>query len=147
VATIALAPMKPMPGMVSSRLLSSFLRCCPRSRFSIAAISAWHEKLARPVVRGRTRFHPDQARRQFGEERQQLRSTQRLVENHHVVSVSAMHLKHVLGQIDANRGNLHVDGPLNVIRLRRSSYGTSRPGAGAVHHINSRLMHCIEQAG
>jgi hypothetical protein len=42
------------------------------------------------------------------------------------------------GQIDANRGNLHVGGPLNVIRLRRSPYGTSMPGAGAVHHIMSR---------
>jgi hypothetical protein len=48
-----------------------------------------------------------------------------------------MHLEHVLGQIDANRGNLHVDGSLNVIRLRRSPYGTSMPGAGAVHHINN----------
>jgi hypothetical protein len=60
-----------------------------------------------------------------------------LLKNHHVVSVSAMHLKPVLGQIDANRGNLHVDGPLNVIRLRRSPYGTSMPGAGAVYHIRS----------
>src|SRR5262249_37410991 len=46
-------------------------------------------------------------------------------------------LKHVLGQIDANRGNLHVDGPLNVIRLDDHPYGTSMPGAGAVHHIKS----------
>jgi hypothetical protein len=27
-----------------------------------------------------------------------------------------------------------------VIRLRRSLYGTSMPGAGAVHHIKSRQI-------
>jgi hypothetical protein len=32
-----------------------------------------------------------------------------------------------------------VDGPPHVIRLRRSPYGTSMPGAGAVHHIKTRV--------
>jgi hypothetical protein len=32
---------------------------------------------------------------------------------------------------------LHPDGSPHVIRLRRSLYGTSMPGAGAVHHIKS----------
>jgi hypothetical protein len=35
-------------------------------------------------------------------------------------------LKHVLGDIQPDRGNLHVDGSLHVIRLRRSRYGTLR---------------------
>src|SRR5262245_61397416 len=35
----------PMPGMLSSRLLSAFLRCCARRRFSMAPISAWHEAI------------------------------------------------------------------------------------------------------
>jgi len=35
--------------------------------------------------------------------------------------------------------------PLNVIRLRRSLYGTSMPGAGAVHHINKRSA--LRQSG
>src|SRR5262245_26060667 len=56
-----------------------------------------------------------------------------------------MHLKHVLGEIDANRDNLHVDGSLIVIRFRQSPYGTSMPRAGAVHHIKSgrkQMQHC-----
>jgi hypothetical protein len=32
---------------------------------------------------------------------------------------------------------LHLDGSPYVIRLQRSLYGTSMPGAGAVHHIKS----------
>jgi hypothetical protein len=46
-----------------------------------------------------------------------------------------MNLKHVLGDIQTDRGNLHLDGSPHVIRLRRSLYGTSMPGAGAVHRI------------
>ena len=34
-----------------------------------------------------------------------------------VAGVDAMHLEHVFGKINADRDNLHVDGPLNVIRL------------------------------
>ncbi|HEX9323929.1 MAG TPA: hypothetical protein VF913_17695, partial [Xanthobacteraceae bacterium] len=49
-------------------------------------------------------------------------------------------LKHVLGDIQTDRGNLHLDGSPHVIRLRRSLYGTSMPGAGAVHHIKLRRM-------
>jgi hypothetical protein len=33
---------------------------------------------------------------------------------------------------------LHLDGSPHVIRLQRSLYGTSMPGAGAVHHIKTR---------
>jgi hypothetical protein len=42
-------------------------------------------------------------------------------------------LKHVLGDIQPDRGNLHLDGSPHVIRLRRSLYGTAMPGAGAIH--------------
>jgi hypothetical protein len=34
---------------------------------------------------------------------------------------------------------LHLDGSPYVIRLQRSLYGTSMPGAGAVHHIRLGL--------
>ena len=65
------------------------------------------------------------------------------VENNLIICIDAMNLEHVLGNIDADRVNLHVDGPLNVIRLQRSPYGTSMPGAGAVHHI--RLSGAMEK--
>jgi hypothetical protein len=51
-------------------------------------------------------------------------------------------LKHVLGDIQPDRGNLHLDGSPHVIRLRRSLYGTAMPGAGAVHRIRSRPSRC-----
>jgi hypothetical protein len=41
-----------------------------------------------------------------------------------------VYLEDVLGEIQTDRANLHVDGPLIVIRLRRSPFGTSMPGAG-----------------
>ena len=50
---------------------------------------------------------------------------------------NAVDLKHVLGDIQTDRGNLHLDGSPHVIRLRRPPYDTSMPGAGAVHHIKS----------
>jgi hypothetical protein len=55
VATIALAPRTPMLGMVSSRLLSAFLRCCARRRLSIAPISAWHEAICATSADGYAR--------------------------------------------------------------------------------------------
>ncbi len=66
---------------------------------------------------------------------------------HHdlLIGVDAVDLKHVLGDIQTDRGNLHLDGSPHVIRLRRPPYGTSMPGAGAVHHINFGLMHRSKQ--
>jgi hypothetical protein len=71
-----------------------------------------------------------------GEQSPRLRrSTPAVPDDHLLVRVDAVNLKDVLGEIKTNRANLHVDGPLIVIRLRRSRYGTSMPGAGAVHYI------------
>jgi hypothetical protein len=83
-----------------------------------------------PVMRRGTRFHAHQTRRQRLEERYHLAAPQLLPDDHLLVRVDAVNLKDVLGEIKTNRANLHVDGPLIVI------YGTSMPGAGAVHYIN-----------
>jgi hypothetical protein len=55
--------------------------------------------------------------------------------------IDAVDLKHVLGDIQTSGGDLYVDGS-KAIRLQPSPYCDSSPGAGTVHHINSRLMHC-----
>jgi hypothetical protein len=47
-----------------------------------------------------------------------------------------MHLEHALRQIQTDRRNLHVDGPLGD-SFQQLPYGTSMPGPGAVHLIKS----------
>jgi hypothetical protein len=48
--------------------------------------------------------------------------------------IDAVNLKHVLGDIQTDCGNPHVDGSLC------ESYGDSSPGAGAIHHVKSELI-------
>src|SRR5262245_60501414 len=68
---------------------------------------------------------------------QHLTASELLLEHNLFRGIDAMHLEHVLGDINSQRANLHMDGPPHVIRLRRSPFGTSMPGAGAVHPITS----------
>ena len=49
-----------------------------------------------------------------------------------------MNLEYVLGEIQTDHGNLHVDGSPHVIHLRRTTLWHSMPGAGVVHHIKPR---------
>ena len=101
-----------------------------------------------PMVRCGTRFHAHQARRQGLKERDYLAAPQLLPDNHLLVGVDAVNLEDVLGEIQTYRANLHPDGPLIVIRLRQSRYGSSMPGAGVVHPIKStreaRLLRTAE---
>src|SRR6476660_3619264 len=109
-------------------------------------VPRWHQpnvvaelpELARPVMRPRARFHPDQAWRQLGEGGEHLAAPQLLLQHHLPLGTDAVRLKHVLGEIQTDRANLHVDGSLMVIRSTRPPYGTSMPGAGAVHLIRAR---------
>ena len=57
-------------------------------------------------------FHADKARRQRFEERQNLATPESLPDNGRLVGVDAVDLKHVLGDIQTDCGNLHVDGSL-----------------------------------
>src|SRR6516165_6991939 len=258
VAVMALAPMRPIPGTLSSRLLASFARCCKRSRLSIEPIivcSAWscaastirlarasigrrasfssamifsnslspscpcaatipssakcarralitcvrcrssrsrarmlhqpalllgrfrlhkshrrpanrladclgvgrivfvaldvglhvfrrHQsnlvtelrQLACPVVRGGTSFHANQAGRQSCKKLHHLTAAKLLPDDDPLGRINSVDLEHVLGDIQTDCGNLHVDGSLMwlvaTITLRRFV-----AGAGAVHHI------------
>jgi hypothetical protein len=58
----------------------------------------------------RARFHADQARRQRLKERDHLAAAQLLSHNYSFGSSNAVNLEHVLGDIQTNHGNLHVDG-------------------------------------
>ena len=69
-------------------------------------------ELARPMVRCGAGFHADQAGRHLLEKADQLPAAE-LPRDHRLSrSVDAMHLEHVLGDIQTDRANLHVDDPL-----------------------------------
>src|SRR3954451_24312410 len=91
-------------------------------------------------MRRSTGLHANQAGWQCFEELCHLRPTKLFSDRDVLGSVNAVDLEHVLRDIQTDRGNLHVDGSPHVIRLNEPLYGTSMPGAGAVHHI--RLCRC-----
>jgi hypothetical protein len=69
-------------------------------------------QFARPVVRRSTGLHANQAGRQRREELQHLTAAKLLPDDHLLGTVDPVDLEHVLGNIETNRGNLHVDGSL-----------------------------------
>ena len=62
--------------------------------------------LTRPVVRRGTSLDPDQASGQTGKEAQDLAAPQRLAHHDLARAIDCVHLKHLLSQIEADRGNL-----------------------------------------
>ena len=75
-------------------------------------------------------LHADKARRQRFEEGQHLAAPE-LLPNHDVFGrVDPVNLEHVLGDIQTDRGNLHVDGSPHVIRLRRTTLWHFDAGSG-----------------
>src|SRR5271169_719407 len=67
-------------------------------------------------MRGGTRLHSDQARRKSREKGYHLAAPELLPDHDLLVGVDAVNLKHVLGDIQTDRGNLHLDGSPHVIR-------------------------------
>jgi hypothetical protein len=59
-----------------------------------------------------TRFHADQARRQSLEEPHHLTAAQLLPDDDILGRINTVNLEHVLGEIQTNRGDLHVEGSL-----------------------------------
>src|ERR1700741_5507988 len=75
-------------------------------------------------------LHSDQARRQRRKKLQHLAAAKLLFHNDLLGRIDAMDLKHVLGDIQTDCGNLHVDGSLMwlvaTITLRRFVAGSGR---------------------
>ena len=63
-------------------------------------------ELACPVMRRGARFHANQARRQFGKELKNSRSTNAPADDHRAISIDAVNLKHQLRNINPDRDNL-----------------------------------------
>ena len=63
-------------------------------------------ELARPVMRRGAGLHADQTAPQPGEERHHLPTPQRLAQHHLACCIHCVDLKHLLGQIETDRGNL-----------------------------------------
>src|SRR4029450_9291818 len=86
---------------------------------------------ARPMVRRGTGLHADQARRQSFEERYNLAAAKLLSDDDFLGRVNDVNLEHVLGDIQTDRGNLHVAGALpHVMRLRRTTLWHCDAGSG-----------------
>jgi hypothetical protein len=69
-------------------------------------------ELASPMVRRGARLHADETRCQLAEKLEHLPAPELPLEHRLPGSIDAMHLEDVLGNIDPDRANLHVDGPL-----------------------------------
>lgn len=84
-------------------------------------------QLARPVVGRRARLDPDHAAWPPGKPCQHLRAPQRAANHHRATAINAMHLKHVLGDIQTDRANLfHGWLPLKPV-FGKPDFGTVMP--------------------
>src|SRR6516162_1095476 len=87
-------------------------------------------QLACPVVRRGTGLHANEARRQRREELQHLAAAKLLPDDDLLGRINSVDLEHVLGDIQTDCGNLHVDGSLMwfvaTITLRRFVAGSGR---------------------
>jgi hypothetical protein len=69
-------------------------------------------QLTCPIVRGGTSFHANQAGRQRREKLHHLTAAKLLPHDDPLGRIDAVDLKHVLGDIQTDCGNLHVHGSL-----------------------------------
>src|SRR5262245_10497721 len=72
-------------------------------------------------------LHPDQTRRQLGEERQHLLASELARDDDLALRIDAVDLEHLLCKVEPDGGNCRHGRLLLVIRLQRSLYGTSMP--------------------
>ncbi|BAB52341.1 msl5982 [Mesorhizobium japonicum MAFF 303099] len=88
------------------------------------------------MMRGAASFHADEAAGKLGKERQNLRPPQRFADNNVSFSVDSIELKYALGQIEADRGDLHGGWLLyRVVAATAPLPTVTMPstGGGAIH--------------
>src|SRR5205814_8800658 len=90
----------------------------------------------------------EQARRQLVEGGEQLAAPPLLLQHDLALGTDAVRLKHVLGEIQPDRANLHVDGSLMVIRSTTTTLwhfdagsGRRPPHQGEVAIASTRMPH------
>src|SRR6516165_4746402 len=97
-------------------------------------------QLAAPVMRGRTRFDPDQAGWQLAKILQNPCSTDALADHNRARIIDPVHLEYRLPNIQTNRANLaHGRLPSMWFALTQPPYGTSMPQSGRrpQHHLQT----------
>src|SRR5262245_9492619 len=91
---------------------SNVLRRLSRTRAAATEPLPKLHQFTRPMMRRRACLHADETGGELAEEVEHLLSAQLPNENDLAVRIDAVHLEDVLGQIDADGANLHVDDPL-----------------------------------
>jgi hypothetical protein len=87
------------------------------------------------MMGGSAGFHTDQASRNLAKEVDDLLATQLTGDDDLARAIHAVHLEYILGEINADGTNLHVDDPSSDSLLNDHPLAHSMPGAGVVHHI------------
>jgi hypothetical protein len=82
------------------------------------------------MVRPAAGLEADRAARQIGEEGQDLGPRQPLAQHRLAVSIDAVHLEYVLGDVETDRGNLHPD--VSLRGCGQHHIGTSMPREASI---------------
>jgi hypothetical protein len=91
------------------------------------------------MMRRATGFHADQAGRNLAEELEHLFAAQLSVDDDLAIAINAMDLEDILGEINADATNLHVDDPLDDAFLNDHPLADAMPEeAGVVHPHETR---------
>src|SRR5215475_229915 len=99
-----------------------------------------------PMMSGSASFHADQASRNPAKQFNDLLPSQLSGDDDVASTIHAVHLEYMLGEINADGANLHVDDPPPVIRCSTITLlAHSMPGAGVVHYIifDRRFRLCL----
>ena len=98
-------------------------------------------KLSGPMMRRRTGFHANQARLKPFEKRQKLIAPHLPAQHGLPLLIDPMNLENVLGDVESDRGNLHLDGPFPLMVTESTILAhCDAAGSGAVHPINTRMI-------